>query len=134
VEPVIVLYAKAGCHLCDDARTHLDDLAADYHFTFDEVDIRRDPAIFERYRYRIPVIPSMALNDSKAASRPMRFTRWLMSFSFATGDTSTLTSTGSDRYTVASHRHRTLFSRRIREMEMGGSAACIRASESYERG
>jgi glutaredoxin len=56
VEPVIVLYAKAGCHLCDDARTHLEDLAADFHFTFDEVDIRRDPAIFERYRYRIPVI------------------------------------------------------------------------------
>lgn len=56
MEPVILLYAKAGCHLCDDARTHLEDLAADYHLTFDEVDIRRDPAIFERYRYRIPVI------------------------------------------------------------------------------
>jgi glutaredoxin len=56
VEPVIVLYAKAGCHLCDDARTHLEDLAAEFHLAFDEVDIRRDPAIFERYRYRIPVI------------------------------------------------------------------------------
>lgn len=56
MEPVILLYAKAGCHLCDDARAHLEDLAADYHLTFDEVDIRRDPAIFERYRYRIPVI------------------------------------------------------------------------------
>jgi glutaredoxin len=56
VEPVIVLYAKAGCHLCDDARMHLDDLAADFQFAFDEVDIRRDPAIFERYRDRIPVI------------------------------------------------------------------------------
>lgn len=53
---VILLYMKAGCHLCDDARAHLEDLAADHHFTFDEVDIRRDPAIFERYRYRIPVI------------------------------------------------------------------------------
>lgn len=51
-----MLYAKAGCHLCDDARAHLEDLAADHQLTFDEVDIRRDPAIFERYRYRIPVI------------------------------------------------------------------------------
>lgn len=51
-----MLYAKAGCHLCDDARTHLEDLAADFHLAFDEVDIRSDPAIFERYRYRIPVI------------------------------------------------------------------------------
>lgn len=56
VYAVIVLYAKAGCHLCDDARSHLEDFAADYHITFDEVDIRRDPMIFERYRYRIPVI------------------------------------------------------------------------------
>jgi len=56
VDVVIVLYAKAGCHLCDDARSHLEDLAAEYQITFDEVDIRRDSAIFERYRYRIPVI------------------------------------------------------------------------------
>ena len=56
MDAVIVLYSKAGCHLCDDARTHLEDLAADYQITFDEVDIRRDPVIFERYRYRIPVI------------------------------------------------------------------------------
>lgn len=56
MEPAILLYAKAGCHLCDEARAHLEDLAADYHLTFDEVDIRRDPTIFERYRYRIPVI------------------------------------------------------------------------------
>lgn len=56
VNPVIVLYSKAGCHLCDDARLHLEDLAADHHLSYDEVDIRRDSAIFERYRYRIPVI------------------------------------------------------------------------------
>lgn len=56
MDAVIVLYAKAGCHLCDEARAHLEDLADDYQITFDEVDIRRDPAIFERYRYRIPVI------------------------------------------------------------------------------
>ena len=56
MDAVIVLYAKAGCHLCDDARAYLEDLAAERQITFDEVDIRRDPAIFERYRYRIPVI------------------------------------------------------------------------------
>lgn len=56
MNPAILLYAKAGCHLCDEARAYLEDLAADAHLTFDEIDIRRDPAIFERYRYRIPVI------------------------------------------------------------------------------
>lgn len=55
----ITLYAKAGCHLCDEAREHLEQLVtrrgADA-VTLDEVDIRRDEALFERYRYRIPVI------------------------------------------------------------------------------
>lgn len=52
----IILYSKAGCHLCDEARDHLEDLAADHPFELDEIDIRRDEALFERYRYRIPVI------------------------------------------------------------------------------
>lgn len=52
----ITLYAKAGCHLCDEARDYLENAAADHEFELREVDIRHDPAIFERYRYRIPVI------------------------------------------------------------------------------
>ena len=52
----IVLYSKAGCHLCDEARDYLEDLAADFEFDLAEIDIRSDDALFERYRYRIPVI------------------------------------------------------------------------------
>jgi hypothetical protein len=52
----VTLYSKAGCHLCDDARAHLEDVAADCPLDIAEVDIRRDPELFERYRYRIPVI------------------------------------------------------------------------------
>lgn len=52
----VILYGKAGCHLCDEAREHLEDLAADHTLELDEVDIRRDDQLFERYRYRIPVI------------------------------------------------------------------------------
>ncbi len=52
----VVLYSKAGCHLCDEARAHLEDLAADYPLDIVEIDIRRDVEVFERYRYRIPVI------------------------------------------------------------------------------
>lgn len=71
--PTITLYAKAGCHLCDEARDALEAALADRRdrgamrsteqpsaaaddLALDEVDIRRDPALFERYRYRIPVI------------------------------------------------------------------------------
>jgi glutaredoxin len=52
----VTLYAKAGCHLCDEAREHLEDLAAEIALELDEVDIRSDATLFERYRYRIPVI------------------------------------------------------------------------------
>jgi glutaredoxin len=54
--PKVVFYTKAGCHLCDDARDLLEDLAADIPFELTEIDIRTDPDIFETYRYRIPVI------------------------------------------------------------------------------
>jgi glutaredoxin len=53
---VVTLYAKAGCCLCDDARAMLEDLASAREFELREVDIRSDTALFERYRYRIPVI------------------------------------------------------------------------------
>jgi hypothetical protein len=47
---------KAGCHLCEQAREMLDDIAAQLDYTLTEVDIRSDPVLFEEYRYRIPVI------------------------------------------------------------------------------
>ncbi len=59
VTHAITLYAKAGCHLCDEAREYLEELAARYpdqRVELAEVDIRRDEALFERYRFRIPVI------------------------------------------------------------------------------
>jgi hypothetical protein len=53
-----MLYAKAGCHLCDEARAYLEEALTDLDRELDlrEMDIRRDEALFERYRYRIPVI------------------------------------------------------------------------------
>jgi len=52
----VTLYSKAGCQLCDEARTYLEELASTHEMVIDEIDIRRDDALFERYRYRIPVI------------------------------------------------------------------------------
>ena len=49
-------YTKAGCHLCEEARDMLDDIAALTTYELTEIDIRSDPATFEKYRYRIPVI------------------------------------------------------------------------------
>lgn len=54
--PQVTFYTKAGCHLCEDARDMLDELAAEVSYDLTELDIRSDMALFEQYRYRIPVI------------------------------------------------------------------------------
>ncbi len=54
--PKVTFYTKAGCHLCEEAREMLDDIAAQTEFELTEIDIRSNPEIFEEYRYRIPVI------------------------------------------------------------------------------
>ena len=52
----VTFYTKAGCHLCEDARELLEGIAEEAEYTLHEIDIRTDMAVFELYRYRIPVI------------------------------------------------------------------------------
>jgi len=54
--PQVTFYTKAGCHLCEEARDMLEDIAALTQFELTEIDIRNNPNTFEKYRYRIPVI------------------------------------------------------------------------------
>jgi glutaredoxin len=54
--PQVTFYTKTGCHLCEQAREMLDDIATEIEYELTEIDIRSDPAFFEQYRYRIPVI------------------------------------------------------------------------------
>ncbi|RJF73188.1 glutaredoxin family protein [Deinococcus cavernae] len=50
--PLLTLYGRAGCHLCEVAAGHLYAL----NFTFVEVDISGDDALEERYGFDIPVL------------------------------------------------------------------------------
>ena len=52
----VVLYGKADCHLCDDARAVLERVQADVPFELVERDIERDDALHRRYLERIPVV------------------------------------------------------------------------------
>lgn len=54
--PQVTFYTKAGCHLCDEARDMLDEIATHKDYELTEIDIRSNPETFETYRYRIPVI------------------------------------------------------------------------------
>jgi glutaredoxin len=52
----VVLYARDGCHLCDEARDVLEAVRADVPFELIEVDIATDDDLHRRYLERIPVV------------------------------------------------------------------------------
>ena len=52
----VVLYARPGCHLCDDARAVIEAVRAEVAFVFEEVDIESDDALVRDYGLRIPVV------------------------------------------------------------------------------
>ena len=53
---VVTLYSKPGCHLCDEVRALLDELAAGRNLRLEEIDIEGDDGLLERYRFDIPVV------------------------------------------------------------------------------
>ena len=54
--PFVTLFGKADCSLCDDVCADLDLLAGEIEFTLLEIDITTNEALFERFRYLIPVV------------------------------------------------------------------------------
>ena len=54
--PVLTLFGKPGCHLCDDARAAVRDVLAGRDVGLREVDVTLDPVLERRYGERIPVV------------------------------------------------------------------------------
>ena len=54
--PVLTMYMKAECHLCEAARADLARLAARLPHTLELVDITTDAELMRRYGERIPVV------------------------------------------------------------------------------
>jgi hypothetical protein len=52
----VVLYGKAGCHLCDQARAEVEAVRERRPFELTEVDVSLDPVLHARYGERIPVL------------------------------------------------------------------------------
>lgn len=52
----VTLYGKPGCHLCEDAKTVIEQVRATHPFDLQEVDISIDPALNREYGERIPVV------------------------------------------------------------------------------
>jgi glutaredoxin len=53
---VVTLYARPGCHLCDEAREVILGLREELPFELREVNIERDDDLLARYLERIPVV------------------------------------------------------------------------------
>jgi hypothetical protein len=54
--PVLTLYGKPGCHLCEDARAAVREVLAGRDIPLREVDVTLDPLLEGRYGDRIPVL------------------------------------------------------------------------------
>lgn len=54
--PMITVYSKPGCHLCEEAMSSLRALQAELGFSLRELDITADERLHRDYFERIPVV------------------------------------------------------------------------------
>ncbi|MCK9518858.1 MAG: glutaredoxin family protein [Dehalococcoidia bacterium] len=67
--PVVTLYGRPGCHLCDAAEADLRELAPTLGFAIELVNIETNDALLQRYLFEIPVV---TLGDVEVAKAPIR--------------------------------------------------------------
>ncbi|KGX92899.1 glutaredoxin [Pontibacillus halophilus JSM 076056 = DSM 19796] len=54
--PLLTLYTKKECGLCEEAKSELEDLQSKYDFEWKEIDIYTDDALLMQYQLMIPVV------------------------------------------------------------------------------
>ena len=52
----VVLYTRAGCHLCDQVKATLTRLEKRGEFTWKEVDVDSDPELVRQFGEQVPVV------------------------------------------------------------------------------
>jgi len=52
----VVLYTRAGCHLCDDAKRLLEKYTESHGLTVTEIDIDHDPTLKAQFDLCVPVV------------------------------------------------------------------------------
>ncbi len=55
-EPLVTLFTKEDCPLCDEAKGVLDAARSQVEFRLELVDIERDREFYEAYKWEIPVV------------------------------------------------------------------------------
>ena len=70
--PLVTLYTRQGCCLCDDAKQVLAEARRRAAFEYEEVDIDRDPELLRQYNDEVPVI---AIDGAKAFKYRVEYER-----------------------------------------------------------
>lgn len=52
----VTIYSRPGCHLCDEAKSAIQNSHCSERFTLEEVNIESDEELLKKYKYDIPVI------------------------------------------------------------------------------
>jgi glutaredoxin len=71
------LYTRAGCHLCEEAKSELLPLLQEFGLGLREVDIDGDPDLQARYGEDVPVIFLNGRKVAKHSINPWEFRRLL---------------------------------------------------------
>jgi len=74
MKPLVTLYTRAGCCLCEEAKQVLIEARRRADFDFEERDIDGDPELRRRYNEEVPVI---AINHAKAFKYRVRLDEFL---------------------------------------------------------
>ena len=74
---VVTVYARPGCHLCEEAKSAMESAGCDGEFTLVEINIDDDPALRERYQYDIPIVLINGIRVFKHRVDPRDFKRKL---------------------------------------------------------
>ena len=69
----VTLYTKPGCHLCQEAKEQIIAARCQDLYVLDEVNIEEDPALYDRYRYEIPVIAINGQDTFRFSITPVEF-------------------------------------------------------------
>ena len=52
----VIIYSRPGCHLCDEAKTVIQNAGCSDRFTLEEINIESDSELLRKYKYDIPVV------------------------------------------------------------------------------
>ncbi len=56
LSPVLIVYYRDGCHLCEQVVASLFQLQAELGYEIEQIDIDADPVLREKYNVDVPVV------------------------------------------------------------------------------